>query len=122
MSSTFATRWAETALPRFYAEFGWDGSISRGSVSADVRLRGSREQEAGDVGFGAQQMVRGKVTLRTMVAPLMVSSLGSLQKGDEIYWTEQAYRVIDTPLKIGSRQLEYEFSVAPVGVSVAGPV
>lgn len=122
MTSPFATRWANTALARFYAEFGWDGMISRGSLSEDVRLRGSREQEAGDSGFGAQQMVRGKVTLRTMAEPLSISTLAGLQKGDEVYWGGQAYRVIDTPLKIGTRQLEYEFSVAPIGVSAAGAV
>lgn len=122
MSSPFATRWADAALPRFYAEFGWDGVLSRGALSAPVRLRGSREQEAGDAGFGAQQMVRGKVTLRTQVSDVLASSLGSLQKGDQITWSGQAYRVIDTPLKAGPRQLEYEFGMAPIGVSAAGDV
>lgn len=120
MSSPFASRWADAALPKFYSEFGWDGVLSRGALSVSVRLRGSREQEAEDAGFGAQQMVRGKVTLRTLISDVLASSLTGLQKGDQITWSGQAYRVIDTPLRIGTRQLEYEFSVAPVGASAAG--
>jgi hypothetical protein len=115
MSSPFATRWADAALPKLYAEFGWGGMHSRGGLSAPVRLRGTRAQEAGDAGFGGQSLVRGAVTLKAVVALVDATALGGLNAGDTIVYDGLTYRVHGAPLKIGPRAMEYEFDLVPFG-------
>jgi hypothetical protein len=121
MTAKFAALWP-AGLDALYDTFGWEGVVTRNSVSQTVVLRGAREQESGDAGYGAGQLVRGAIKLRTLSAHLAAGPLFTIAKGDIVTWEDVSYKVTSAPLKLGPRMFEYEFDLAPIGVSVAGGV
>lgn len=119
----FSTLWPQ-ALDQLYQVFGFDAVISRGTMSAPVRVRGTLAQGAEDAGFGSGAMVRGQIKLRVRVASMAATQLGYLTAGDDVRLVHmsQDYRVHGAPLKLPPRALEWEFDAAPVGVKPSGGV
>ena len=119
----FSTLWPQ-ALDQLYQVFGFDAVVSRGGLSAPVRVRGSLGQGAEDSGFGGAPMVRGMIKLRVRVAQMSATQLVNLAAGDGVHLVHmnQDYRVHGAPLKLPPRALEWEFDAAPVGVKPSGGV